>query len=291
MPFLAARSRLGVHAARSHLGQRPEPVDTFVADLTVGRALHPPREPAGDLRRVRHRRERLAEGLDGAGRLELRARVPHLVELRLEVGDRRRGEGVLEQHAHVVRAPEGFAQGVAEGAAEGVVGLDLLLLEEAPAVEGVLDEDALAEGVDGGDGCAVEAEEGRAEALARRLVDDPGVLALVRVGVVALALEDRLDRGAHPLAHLGCRLLGEGDDEDLIDGHAGEDQVHHQVLEGERLARAGRRLDDDVPLGGQRREHGGAAVAAHLAHGSLHSKKGPKRRRVMARASAGCGMG
>src|SRR5690606_17194032 len=85
----------------------------------------------------------------GRGALEVPA-----VEALLDALEAEGGEGALEDRAQGSAVGELDAQLVAEGLEEDLARLDLLLAEQARAVERALGEHALAEGVDGGDGGA-----------------------------------------------------------------------------------------------------------------------------------------
>ena len=179
------------------------------------------------------RRSRPAEvWSDGGGEL-LRAHAA--LEQALHEGHRRAGEPVapevvdhlLEQLAHVGKE---------------------LALERQPALEGALDEHALAEAVDGVDTRPVEVPE-RVLHPARGLrpVADPGgEHGDQRVGhvVAAQRRQRHTEQRADALAQLLGGGHGVGDDEDALHLDAGlQHEPQEQPGDGVRLARAGAGLD------------------------------------------------
>ena len=141
-------------------------------------------------------------------------------------------------------------------------------------------EHSLGEAVDSGDGGGVEADHRLFESmqtLLAVLVGQDGKERIVE-GLVRRPLEggDGIGQsGSHPIAQLGRRGPGEGDDEDLVDGDAGlGDVAHHQARQRVRLAgsRAG---FDGGPATGQGVEEGedrrcghgsSSALAAMVSH-------------------------
>ena len=134
------------------------------------------------------------------------------------------------------------------------------------------------------------------QARARRVVDDPrrfaGLRRLETFGL--LAGGERRDELADALPQLRRRRLGEGDHEHAIERYpAREQEIDDEQLDGERLARAGRRFDDRRAIVPQLREHFGfrPRLCLRLRRHGFSSTKIPQRRAAMARASAGSGGG
>jgi hypothetical protein len=102
------------------------------------------------------------------------------------------------------------------------------------------------------------------------------------------------DGGAHAAHQLGRGLVGERDDQDLLEARvAADDAVDDQVLEQVGLAGARRRLDDRrgaardaQQLLGERDQRGGAARAHRRPSSIRASNSAPNRRVTAASASA-----
>ena len=206
---------------------------------------HARRHPAGH---QLHAGRQAGERLRGHGAIEARLRLPALgvplVEPTLEPFRAPGGQRALQHRPERRSLGQLEAQLFAERPAEDLARLDLLLAEQARAVERALGEDALAERVDGGDRRAVEHGQRVAQAAAGGVVDRPRAAFAF---AVLVCVEDRPQLVAHALAHLAGGLVGEGDHQDLLERDlAPEDQLHHEMLERVGLARPGRRLDHRV---------------------------------------------
>ncbi len=192
------------------------------------------------------------EALRVEGRLDARLLVVAAPERLLQIADAAAlGEEEPQQLAVLAVGGEVLAQRVAEGRAEGLASVHQLLVEEPLVGEGVLGEHAAAEGVDGADGGRVEPGQRLAQQLPLLLADDPAPRARhLGTGPRArLQVEQLLQDAPHPRPKLAGRLLGEGDHEDLANsGPSREQDFDDEVLEGERLAGAGRGLDDRVAV-------------------------------------------
>ena len=122
-------------------------------------------------------------------------------------------------------------------------------------------EHSLGEAVDGGDGGGVEADHRLFESMEALLAVLASQVRKKRIvaELVWWPLEgiDGLGQaGSHPVAQLGRRGPGEGDDKDLVDGDSGfGDVAHHQARQGVRLAGARARFDGR-PTTRQRVEEG-----------------------------------
>src|SRR5690606_6575440 len=189
------------------------------------------------------------------------------------------------------------AQHVHESARKEAARIDRLLGKEPPVGESLLPEDAVAEGVDGGDRGGIEGRERFADPSPRHAVDRPRSFRR-QVSVRALGKGiDLAEQPPDPLPHLGGRLLGEGEHEDRADGRAAEDAVEDDPLQREGLSRPRRGLDDGVPVGEDSIEDRWPLVArdhrTSLAPGSApsSSKSSPKRRPAIALASSSEGTG
>jgi hypothetical protein len=97
----------------------------------------------------------------------------------------------------------------------------------------------------------------------------------------------------HPQAELVGRLLGEGHDEDAVDGYIGrQDELHHEMLERERLARPRRRLEHRVAVEGHPAKHRRPDDATRAQGFTGFGRRStPKRASIIARAAPSSGMG
>ncbi len=190
---------------------------------------------------------------------------------------------------------DAFPQRLAKRTRERVAPVDLLLFEEAPAVERVLAEDTLAKGVDGGDRGRVEPVVCPLELALCRLVDRPEVTGFdLRCGRrLSPPRKKVLDARADANPELARRLFGERHDEHTVERRIRrQEQLDDEMFQRERLAGPCRRLDDRVAIGRDAPQDGRACDKARL-HGesSSLSKNAPKRRSIITRASASSGAG
>ena len=171
-----------------------------------------------------------------------------------------------------VRVPgEGAAEDPLERGFEDRLAVGLVLAEESAAVEGVLEEDPLAEGVDRVDRRHVEGGQGSPDLLARGGVDPPGPPAVDLAG--GRSGQDALEHPADARPELVRRLVGEGDDEDLLDRDVGrEEEVDDQVFDRVRLPRPGRGLDQGRPVEREVVEDRGSGMERRARRG--HSTRG-----------------
>ncbi len=222
--------RPAVHAPRLELEQVPG-LSRLVDRKRFERRVEP--------RRVEERTDRAAR-LDAAPQ-ELVESIdgPAAPQRRLEP----RGAGRV--------ARDVAAKRVAERAPERLASVDLSLFEAPAAREGVLAQHPVAEGVDGGDRRAVEDVQRALELLPGAFVEGPRIARadLLLGRRLALAGEQPLDLRPHSRADLVRRLLGERDAEQAVEREVRrEHELDDEVLERERLARARRRVDDDVAI-------------------------------------------
>ena len=181
-------------------------------------------------------------------------------------------EPVAQQQPVILVAGQVIAQRRAEGAAEDAAAIDDGLLEGASAGEGVVDQDLLAEAVDGADRRRVELGQRLHQVVPRVVVDAPvRPLGHLHAAPVNQAFEGLPDAELE----LVGRTHGEGHDQDLVDGAtAAEQQIDDHVLDGIGLSRARGGFDHDVPVFGDLLQEGGAFVVGQDLHGVELSEVG-----------------
>ncbi len=172
-----------------------------------------------------------------------------------------------------------------------------MLLEKSATKKSVLAQHTLAKRVDGGDRRPIERTQRSPELTDGGVVECPEI-ALARLlvgGRLASSGHEVLELRAHPGTKLVRRFLGERHDEQPIEGDVGGEQdFDDQMLQSECLARAGRSLDDGVPIERQAAQHPRTCnvARAHAAPDDARlAKKSPKRRSTIARAVCSSGDG
>jgi len=211
--------------------------------------------------------ESLLQGRGGVGRPRLRAAqhvalVGHADGGRLQVADlQAQGEGAEQRgigRGHALVEPG--VPGVVEDALARDLGRDLEAGVEA-GLERALSQEGGGEGVDGGDGRALEVGGRRQEALAL-------VLSL-------RALQGVLDALAQAQLQLAGGLLGEGDRDDAVEGGAaGADEGEDAAHQDRGLAGAGAGLEQE--RGVEVADHAVAdgLVGGRVGHGPTLSRHG-----------------
>ena len=151
-------------------------------------------------------------------------------------------------------AREPLAQQRGERGVERDLVGDLGLIEQAPRRERVLDQHAVTEPVDREDRRVIERGHRCAQPRRARSSSMRPTAVRFRRGAPSVARDEPIEQVADAQPQLGDRLVGERDEQDLRELGAGEDEIDDAMLEEERLAGAGRRLDDDEPIASRARQ-------------------------------------